>query len=101
MRPSRCPSVRATFGRRSGPITISATTAMSMSSEKPMSNMLRLCCFLPHFRVDGLTRGGGDLGLHALVFLGLHAVLEAFHGAAEVGAEIAQFLGAEDQDDDY
>src|SRR2546423_3555630 len=31
--------MRAVLGRRSGPITISATTAMTTISEKPMSNM--------------------------------------------------------------
>src|SRR5207249_2785139 len=31
--------MRAVFGRRSGPMTISATTAMTTISEKPMSNM--------------------------------------------------------------
>src|SRR5215470_12684734 len=34
-----CPSVRATFGSFSGPMTISATTAMRTISEKPTSNM--------------------------------------------------------------
>src|SRR5215472_4340446 len=36
-----CPRVRATFGRRSGPMTTSATTAMTMISEKPISNTFR------------------------------------------------------------
>src|ERR1035437_3869790 len=39
MRPSKWPSVRATFGRRSGPTTISATSAMTKISLNPISNM--------------------------------------------------------------
>src|SRR5829696_5083201 len=98
MRPKRCPSVRATLGSRSGPITISATTAMTMSSEKPISNMLRLTCFLPHFAFDGLAGGSGNLTLRSLVLFRLHAVLEAFDGAAEIAAHVAQLLRAENED---
>src|SRR5690349_16246854 len=39
MRPKSTPSVRATVGRRSGPSTTSATTPMTIISEKPTSNM--------------------------------------------------------------
>src|SRR5262247_2477451 len=130
MRPNRCPSVRATFGSCCGPITISATMAMTSNSENPMSNMLgeekeerrkeqhlpdeirwrlrlsplasllglRFRRFLLRFAVDGLAGAGRNLrlGLGGLVFLGLHAVLEALHGGAQVGAQVAQLLGAED-----
>src|SRR5262245_42578828 len=133
MRPKRCPSVRATFGSRSGPITISATTAITRSSEKPMSNMgperrktsgerrhstgfamlwrlsplvprlsplgLHLGRFLLGLAVYGVACRGRDLSLRlrGIVFLGLHAVLESFHRAAQVLPQVAQFLGAEDE----
>src|SRR5688572_2747247 len=107
MRPKRCPSVRATLGRRCGPITISATTTMTSSSEKPMSNMgaraaaLHLGRFLLGFAFDGLAGGGRDLrlGLRRLVVLGLHPVLEGLHRAAQVLAQVGELLGTEDQDD--
>src|SRR5574343_780903 len=38
------PTVRATFGNFSGPITTSATTAMTSNSEKAMSNIVDYCC---------------------------------------------------------
>jgi hypothetical protein len=36
-----------------------------------------------------------------LVFFALDAVLEAFHGLAQIGTHIAQLLGAEDQHHDH
>jgi hypothetical protein len=39
------PSVRATLGSRSGPMTISATTPMTTISEKPMSNIYGVFSF--------------------------------------------------------
>src|SRR6185436_17866634 len=112
MRPKSTPSVRATRGRRSGPITTRATMPITRSSEKPMSNM--------HWaRERGRRAGGARSGLLAVLHLGvdggaglgrdlarglglvaLHAVLESLHGAAEVGAHVAQFLGAEDEQHD-
>src|SRR5690349_20478829 len=98
MRPKRCPSVRATFGRRSGPITISATTAMTMSSEKPMSNISsRLRRFLPRLAIDSLSGAWRNLRLGRVLFFASHAVLEAFHRASEIRAEIAQLLRSEDE----
>src|SRR5690606_36784750 len=47
-RPSRCPTVRASLGRRSGPMTISAITPISISSLKLTSN------------TAGPVRGGRD-----------------------------------------
>src|SRR5688572_11650681 len=126
MRPNRWPIVRATPGSRSGPITINATTPISSSSEKPISNIWRQArgqawrTRLPggsahgdsgagasdagpvlDLALDGLAGRGRDfrLGLARLVFLGSHAVLEAAHSAAQIGAEVAQLLGAEDQHD--
>src|ERR1700693_4088822 len=102
-----CPSVRATFGSRSGPMTISATTAMTTISENPTSNM-RAATDLRRFLLLRLAfdRRAGDLlcglrrrrGLFAL--RRLHALLEAFHRTAQILADIAQLLGAEDQHDD-
>src|SRR5687767_5833639 len=113
MRPKRCPSVRATLGRRCGPITISATTAMTSSSEKPISNIgeergarkppashLRRR-FLLDLALDGLAGGGRDLrlGLRGLVVFGLHSVLEALHRAADILADVGELLGAKDEYD--
>src|SRR5215831_14829738 len=109
-----CPSVRATLGSFSGPMTISATTAMTTISEKPMSNMMRQGCratrggtrllrlFLLRLAFDRLA--GSELlrGLRALrlVLRAFHAVLESLHRAAEILADVAQLRGAEDQHDD-
>src|SRR5208282_3161743 len=100
-----CPSVRATLGSRSGPMTINATTPMTRISENPMSNMKgpsrRL--FLPRLALDRLA---GDLlcriaGLRRCLALGsLHAFLETANRAAKVLADIAQLLSAEDQHHD-
>src|SRR5215469_3331062 len=108
-----CPSVRATLGSFSGPMTISATTAMRTISEKPTSNMdaarfkpprsrrtlLRL--FLLRLALDRLA-GRELLRRRALrlVLGALHAFLESLHRAAEVLADVAQLRGAEDQHDD-
>src|SRR6478752_5802710 len=97
------PAVRATRGNRSGPMTTRATMPMTRSSEKPTSNMaarrLALLLFLD-FAFDRAA-GGGDLlvGLRGLV-AALHAVLEALDGAAQVGADVAQLLRAEDEQHD-
>src|SRR5882672_3748417 len=120
-------SVRATRGRRSGPITISATRPITINSEKPMSNMgvlrercpetkrapsgrpcertcepgsgLGLCLSLDLAldRFAGDLRGARVGGLVAV----LHPVLEAAHRAAKVRADVAQFLGAEYQHHDH
>src|SRR6185437_8196056 len=116
MRPKRTPSVRATRGRRSGPITTSATMPITSISENPTSNMMALpmrragsngrggrrgsaLLLLLDLALDGAALGG-DLagGLHRLV--ALHALLEPLHRAAEVGAHVAQLLRAEDQQHD-
>src|SRR5688500_4500869 len=113
MRPNKWPRVRATLGRRSGPMTISATTAITRISENPISNMrreasqVREACNAAYrrtrtppgvashlgrlfldFAFDDLTGRGGYLGGRlSLVVLGLHAVFEAFHRASEVGPD--------------
>src|SRR5208282_3224217 len=100
-----CPSVRATLGSRSGPMTINATNPTTRISEKPMSNIKRLSrrLFLPRLAFDGLA---GQLlrrlaGRRRRLVLGcLHAVLEAPHCAAKVPADIGQLLRAEDQHHD-
>src|SRR5438105_138064 len=52
--------MRAVFGKRSGPMTISATTAMTTISEKPISNMGSDRCARPArcrpFAEDGLSK---------------------------------------------
>src|SRR5215831_10951629 len=111
--------VRATRGNLSGPMTMSATTAITISSENPTSNTLveRLaqagtgpasgCSRRPSglglvldFAFDGAT---GELlpAFVALVARLLHAVLEPAHRAAEIGADVAQLLRAEDQKNDH
>src|SRR5215831_12276331 len=101
MRPKSTPSVRATRGRRSGPITTSATMPITSISENPTSNMAAggaagargarrsaLLLFLD-LALDraALRLRGGELarGLGRLV--AAHAVLEPLHRAAEVGAD--------------
>src|SRR5688572_21007870 len=95
-------------------MTTSATMAHTIISEKPMSNMRGwaeasgLAARLAFLLVADLTldggagRGGGDFarGLLGLLGLSLHAVLEALHGAAQVGAHVAQLLRAENQQHD-
>src|SRR5262245_46388709 len=96
-------------------MTISATTAMTTISEKPMSNMvtaaqvaascvLRLRRVPLHFRVDRLAgdlrRWRGVGGRRRGFFRGLHAFLESLHGAAQVLPDVAQLLRTEDEDDD-
>src|SRR5689334_12877195 len=98
-------------------MTISATTAMTISSENPTSNMgisggaaadarrtgralrsaLRLVL---HFGVDGAA---GDLarGLRLVVVAVLHAFLESAHRAAQVRPDVLQLLRSEDQQDDH
>src|SRR6185503_13433304 len=118
--------VRATRGSRSGPITISATTPMTSSSENPMSNIARglemkkapqgrLMSYVPRESRSGLVFGlaahfafdrlGGDLPRRRLGRLVraafAHAVLEAAHRAAKIRADVAQLLGAEDQHHDH
>src|SRR6266568_4268206 len=117
--------VRATRGSRSGPMTMSATTAITISSENPTSNTggeeiravpkkesrdlarrpdaredpsgLRL---LLDLGFDGAARHlGRGAALARLVLGGFHAVLEAAHRPAEIGADIAQLLGAENEQD--
>src|SRR6266705_6570053 len=105
------PRVRATLGSRSGPITTRATAAMSAISLNAMSNMLRFAqlqrlLFL-HFAFDRLP---GDLlrsvrrstcGRRRIGAVGaFHAVLEAFHRAAEVLPDVTQLLGSEYKYDD-
>src|SRR5256885_13858140 len=110
--------VRESMGKRSGPMTISATTPMTTISEKPMSNMrhpapdesgstlevrsssrLFLLRFAFDRLADDLLRRLGALR-RSLALRTLHAVLEAFHRAAQVLADVAQLLGPEDQHDD-
>src|SRR5512139_802831 len=111
--------VRATLGRRSGPMTISATTPMTRSSEKPMSNMVqskvqdssrKACCSLHRgsrtsalllvldFGVDGAATFLAFLADLGRIFL--HAFLQSLHRATQVAADVAQLLGAENQQHD-
>src|SRR4051812_15876453 len=75
--------VRATLGSRSGPMTISATTAITISSENPMSNMKKLEA-RPHCQRAGAAaevsqlrrtthdaRGARRLGLGLVLDLGV------------------------------
>src|SRR5262245_4761116 len=123
------PAVRATFGSFSGPITSSATTAMTSSSEKPMSNIVPGGPKKEAGRArrprGSVTRAPPASGLGAgllldLAFDGLarhlrwraaavrrafrgaalHPVLEALHRVAEVRSDVAQLLRAEDEHDD-
>lgn len=79
-----------------------------VSSAKLISNIdqtLSLSCTgLPCSSRGGaafFAPGGGAVELFLLLVLTFfHRALEAFHRAAEVTADIAQFLGAEQQHDD-
>src|SRR5688572_12371901 len=111
-------------GSFSGPITISATTPITSSSEKPMSNMCRcqrtkrrragalvwrkegrsdlLLGLALDLAFDRLVDDRGRVRVDALVAAALaHPVLEAAHRAAQVGAHVAQLLGAEDEHHDH
>src|SRR5258706_4194346 len=103
--------VRATRGRRSGPMTMSATTAITISSENPTSNTggertvqkkpgprpasgcarrpsgLRFFLDLALNGVARHLRRGPAVGRLAL--RGFHAVLKTAHRSAQVGADIA------------
>src|ERR1700682_252143 len=122
--------MRAVFGSRSGPITISATTAMTTISEKPTSNMEAIVPFaaqtlaawaggcgaafisagrlhlvsrvLAHFAFDGGARDlRRRLGRRRGVgFAALHPFLEALHRPTQILAHVAQLLRAEDEHDD-
>src|SRR5437764_4317595 len=103
--------MRATFGSRSGPITINATTPMTASLESPRSIMApsQLSSGTVLFARLDVDRRGGLVGhvllrllrRHAcrpVLFATLHAVLEAFDGLAQVGTRVLELAGAEHQD---
>src|SRR3990170_6018997 len=109
-------------GSFSGPITINAIRPITISSVNAMSNMSRRRTKRrPRGRLGWKLRSGSDLVLGPALhfafdrlaghlwrraFGGLvraafaHPVLEAAHRAAQVGAHVAQLLGAEDQHHD-
>ena len=110
---AKCPAVRATRGSRSGPMTTSATTPMTISSREADIEHARACSQAPRGAKAqvlalsltspsmvwpapgaGAWRSACSSSSSSSV---LHAFLEALDGAAEVGAEVAQLLGAEDQ----
>src|SRR6187401_1188998 len=107
----KCPTVRATRGNFSGPMTMSATAPISAILSKPKSIMrVRAarsgsCLGLD---VDGVRIGrrlvGADLRRHRRIGTGGTAVadtvLEALHRAAEVRTHVLQLLRAEYQNDD-
>src|SRR6188474_1865018 len=102
------PTVRATRGSFSGPMTMSATAPISAILSKPKSIMrvgtARSGSRLG-FDVDGVGVGrslvGADLrrhrGIGARRATVAHAVLEALDGAAEVRTHVLQLLRAEHQ----
>src|SRR5437899_7271869 len=122
--------MRAVLGSFSGPMTISATTAIITISENPTSNMgcgdtarreaqaahagrdengvkaaaraLHLVGrILAHFAFDRLAESLRRLGRRGRgLILGLHALLEAFDRAAQILTHVAELLGAENQHDD-
>src|SRR6266702_4424730 len=116
--------VRATRGSRSGPMTMSATTAITISSENPTSNtggerivQSRDRSRHPDPAEDpsglglvldlALDGAATQLGLGRRSALGmlvdrglLHAVLESAPGPAQVGADIAEFFPAKNQQND-
>src|SRR6266699_1481217 len=114
--------VRATRGSRSGPMTMSATTAITISSENPTSNtggerivQSRDRSRHPDPAEDpsglglvldlGLDGAAAQLGLGRRSVLGvlvgfLHAVLESAYSSAQVGADIAEFFRAKNEQND-
>src|SRR6478672_6835667 len=111
--PSSVPTVRATRGSFSGPMTISATAPMRAIFEMPRSITAcplrrRRSRLVARLDVDGALvdrrRRAGHLacGRHRRFRRGAvsHAVLEALDGTAEIGAHVLQLLGAKHQHDD-
>src|SRR3989344_4559718 len=110
------PTVRATRGRRSGPITMSATAPMMASLSMPKSIMLQGAAKpLPVMSwrsglglgvdVDGVAVLAGSVGhLLGRCLRGgaavLHAVLETLDGRAQVAADVLELLGAKDHHHD-
>src|SRR5487761_2686283 len=93
--------VRATLGRRSGPMTTSATIPMRRSSEKLMSNIGSGFRFFLHFAFYGLpVCTGSRIDFRLLGIACSHAFLEALHCAAQIAADIPQLLRAENQQND-
>src|SRR6266571_5241986 len=118
--------VRATRGSRSGPITMSATTAITISSENPTSNTegerivqkrsrdrsrhpdqaedpsgLGLVLDLAFDGAATQLRLGRRSALGMLVGRGIfHAVLESSYGPAQVGADVTEFFRAENEQND-
>src|SRR5256885_6538 len=115
--------VRATRGSRSGPMTMSATTAITISSENPTSNTMGERIAQKRSR-DGsrhpdpaedpsglglvldlaLDGAAAQLGLGRGSALGmlvgrrvLHAVLESAYSAPQVSADIAELLRADNE----
>src|SRR3954452_24930818 len=79
--------------------TSSAVRRHGAASANEHGSALSLSGFLARFAFDRLAGGRRDLRLRRPIFLAAHAVLETFHGASKVGAQIAQLLGAENQND--
>src|SRR4051812_34863838 len=92
-------------------MTTRATTPMTMSSENPTSNMdqgtrreareTSASLLFLHFAFDRGARGGDRRGARLVFLAALHAVLEALHSTAEIGADVAQLLRAEDEQHDH
>src|SRR6266853_3816986 len=116
--------VRATRGSRSGPMTMSATTAITISSENPTSNTVGERIAQKRSRdgsrhpdpaedpsglglvldlaLDGAAAQlglGRGRGLGVLVGI-LHAVLESAYSPPKVGADITELLRAENEQND-
>src|SRR5688572_27597332 len=93
-------------------MTTSATAPISASLEMPSSSTSWNSGFLARFDVDGrlVGRSGGRSHLRrrpSRCIAGggggrtvLHAVLEALHGATEVGAHVLELFGAKHHHDD-
>src|SRR6267378_5706522 len=118
--------VRATRGSRSGPMTMSATTAITISSENPTSNTVvneslkKEAGTAPGIRIRPKTPSGlglvldlaldgaaAQLGLGRGSALGMlvgrrlfHAVLESAYSPAQVGADNTELLRAENEQND-
>src|SRR6266576_4700799 len=118
--------VRATRGSRSGPMTMSATTAITISSENPTSNTWGERSVQKRSRdrsrhpdpaedpsglglvLDlALDGAAAQLGLGRGSALGMlvarrlfHAVLESAYSPAQVGADITELLRAENEQND-